>query len=205
MAKVKRNLLGEYSGKAGNIVFAYGKGKTTFRSRVEEMTAEPSDSQKVVRNKFTVLARMGGILSDVTRIGYDKNTHRSPQSFFVQENYNFLIEEPDNVSLDLSKLVLSKGSLPNLPALSKEILTNSINYTWVYNNYGKREDEVFLIALNQLEENTLIAKSNRGTEKISMDIPEQWFGDDIYFYYFCLNAKTNKKSKNYFLGVEKFS
>jgi hypothetical protein len=150
MAKTTDSLLGEISGKIGNVVITKWKGIRVIRSLpVQNDPATPV--QKEYRNKFTLVIRFINHIRPVINAGFKYNTERmtemnSATSYLMKRAVSMDSGQPQ---LDYPAVLVARGDLAGPLYPSAQRTEEGIAFTWTYNKRqesARGDDQVIALA-----------------------------------------------------------
>jgi Family of unknown function (DUF6266) len=138
MGTIEKGILGGYSGKVGTTVGSSWKGKSVIRSRPpSKRRGKPTEPQLERQAKFALITAFLRPLTDFLNITYSKSAAALMTGF--NKAFSVNSEAVSGVypafTVDYTKILLSKGSLPNAttPAAASTV-AGKLVYTWVDNS-----------------------------------------------------------------------
>jgi hypothetical protein len=136
MGRLLKGIFGGFYGKVGDLVGYTLNGKELIRTKGKS-SKPPSIRQLAVRQKIKLLNTALRPMLPVLNIGFalaTKGTDKNAFNQAVSDNFQeaFAGVYPDT-SIDYSKLLISKGSLPSPYQASAHILPGGIEFTWSLN------------------------------------------------------------------------
>jgi hypothetical protein len=144
MGTINKGILGGFSGKVGNIVGGRWKGIDYMRSLGSRRTTAPTERQKEQQMKFALIARflqpLANLLAKSFRSYAIKMTGiNSAMSYNLRRA---VMGTYPVFSIDYSKILISRGSLPNgLNPVAESLTAGTVNFSWLSNaGVGKALD-----------------------------------------------------------------
>jgi len=179
MAHLRNGIFGVFSGKLGNLVGYTINGEPVLRTR-GIITKPPSLAQLAVRQKIALLnALLCDILLFINAGFALQATGTTKNAFNIALSCNFKLAptgEYPNITLDYSKLLVSKGSLPTAQNALANLLPNGVEFTWATDPgmvWGTGNDRaMLLIYFPQSKQNISIlsgAQRREGRDFIPLD------------------------------------
>ncbi|WP_158960333.1 DUF6266 family protein [Myroides fluvii] len=161
MAKLENGIFGTFSGKVGNIVGVNIGGRNYIRAAPRKSSKEPSASQLKYREKFKLISSFLRPFNPIfTRyFGNDqgvKSRVNQALSYHIREA---MVEQDENFSIDMEKVVLSKGTLPlvNVIDVHTEDCSVTLNWTLIEGaNFGNGDDLLTVVGYNLQNGNLMI-------------------------------------------------
>ena len=136
MAKFAGGILGAFSGKVGSVIGGNWKGITYMRSQPAKRTSTPTQAQLEQQAKFTLAIRFTNVLSALFAISFRQyaNKMTGVNSAFSYLLKNAITGSYPGYSIDYSKVLISRGDLPNAEnPTAVAAVASKINFAWVDN------------------------------------------------------------------------
>ena len=156
MATFEKGYLGGFSGKVGNGVGSSWKGLDVLRSRPpRKRRGEPTDAQLEQQAKFTLITNLLLPLTDLLNVTYSKSAASRMSGFnkAFSVNNEAITGVFPAIAVDYPKILLSKGSLPNVGSpTAASTAAGKLAFSWVDNsgtNSSLSSDLVFVAAFNE--------------------------------------------------------
>ena len=136
MGTINKGILGGFSGKVGNIVGGRWKGIDYMRSLGSRRTTAPTEKQKEQQLKFALIVRflqpLANLLAKSFRSYAIKMTGmNSAMSYNLKKAVTGFYPV---FTIDYSKILISRGSMPNvLNPLAESLTPGKINFSWLNN------------------------------------------------------------------------
>ena len=209
MGKIKQGILGGFSGKVGPVVGSSWKGKAYMRARALSVHNPNTDAQKHVRAILSLVSKFVSKVQSAVLIGL-KNLAVGESECNVATRLNIaeaVQGTGELVSLDWTKVVLSRGALPNPNNLAAEAVEDEhqIKVSWKGNTGVTREalatDKITVVLYNSDRKTALIddtgERAASGTTKtVTIDHSPDWAGDSVQVFLFAhsLDGKLTSDS-----------
>ena len=212
MGKIKKGILGGFSGKTGTVVGGSWKGIEYMRSLATSVANPKTAAQVTVRSNFKTIASIMAKANPITKLSNWSNAKK--QSAFnaaVRINYDSAIV---NDEIDLERLSFgefSRVGLTNLHAAFENDETNfSLDLTWVNDADGSvsfADDMVVVVIVRtsadgNYEESTinyLDAKREDEQLHISIGLVESFNDGDTFYAY--VGAGHNPKKPKEIINI----
>lgn len=185
MGKIKKGILGGFSGKVGNVIGSSWKGISYMRSMPQNVAQTRSAAQSAQKERF---ARVIGFLQPITaylRVGY--NGVKEHQSAFNSAVSYVIKQAMTNESITYSKVLVSHGNLTPLTEASATKSDGKIAFAWT-NNTGQGNaqatDLTMPLVYNVTKKEAVYAThgATRAEGKVDVTIPTTWSADHLEFY-----------------------
>ena len=115
MGKVRMGILDGFKGKVGTVVGSFWKGKKVMRAYNEFPTNPRTSAQLIQRQKFALIASLGGVFTDFLKMtlrGYANGEQNSLIGQFVGQNINSVNVSGSTVEVDYETLSLTPPKSP---------------------------------------------------------------------------------------------
>jgi hypothetical protein len=212
MARIKKGILGGFSGKVGTVVGANWKEIAYMRSLPQKVKNPRTEAQLKQRAKFVLVVSLLKPLTAFLRIGWKLYANRQ-SAFNACTKYtlaNAVTGTYPNQKIDLEKLLVTRG---NLPSVTNPLLgTNGkvITMQWGNNsNIGtaKSTDKALAVVINQTTGEAMCITDgvNRSAGKQDVTLPVIWDGCDIFCYAGFISEDGKEVSNSYCYGQHKVS
>lgn len=207
MGKIKKGILGGFSGKVGSVVGAFWKGIAYMRSMAGSIHNPQTDKQMKVRDKFGMLSHTLSKLQGFLKVGFhNKAVRMNELDAALKENFNNAVGGTwPNYEMLYDKLVVSDGKLeaPSNPSASVDGSTLSI--TWSDNSgsgNAKAEDTAMILVYNPSKEQAVynLSAGERGDRQATISIPTVWNGDNVEVWLAMKSVDGDETSTSDYLG-----
>jgi len=209
MGTFEKGYLGGFSGKVGTAVGSTWKGLNVLRSNPpSKRRGQPSDLQLERQAKFSLMTNFLTPLTDLLNQTYSKSAAARMSGFnkAFSVNSEAITGVFPAFAVDYPKVLLSKGSLPNVtsPAAASTAV-GKLTFTWIDNsgiNSALSSDLAFVAAYNEeLQHWTFIQKAagrNAGTFTLDV-IP--FSGKPVQTYIGFMSADRKKVASSWYTGM----
>ena len=209
MGRIKKGILGGFSGKVGTVVGANWKTVSYIRSLPQNMKNPRTISQRRQRGKFTLVIALLKPLNALLRIGW-KLYARRQSPFNAATAYtlaNAVTGTFPNFQIDYTKLLISCGSLPPAANCKVDEAGSNVSISWE-NNSGagtaKATDTALIAVLNPTKGETIIVtagekRSTTGGQGTVL-LPVNWSGDRVHSYLGFVSENGKEVANSLYLG-----
>jgi len=146
-ARFDKGMFGGFTGRLGNVVGYTLNGKPVART-IGTITKPPTIPQMAVRQRMGLVTKVLSNMLGFINVGFELaviGTSRNPYNEATSDNFKLAtIGEYPDITLDYSKLLVSKGNLPPAENAVVNILPDGIEFTWTvpadidWNSYNDR-------------------------------------------------------------------
>ncbi|MBQ6047528.1 MAG: hypothetical protein IJL38_07925 [Bacteroidales bacterium] len=188
------------SGKLSNVIFYTVRGHKYLRMRPSSVTNPRSEAQQHHRSHFALASSFAHFVGGIYKVGYQYyNVGVCQRANFVKHIYHDAIR-PD-LTIDLHKLLISKGSLPQFTPTSVTEADSTLTLRWSI-GHGDPADTLNILVLNASRTIAMshIDEARRYDGSCRLAIPEDWEGDHIIVYCFWHNQRTRAVSVSVIAG-----
>jgi hypothetical protein len=188
MGKIKKGILGGFSGKVGTVVGANWKQISYIRSLPQKVRNPRTEAQLKQRSKIALVVSCLKPMLTFLRIGWKLYAHK--QSAFNAATSHALANAvtgtfPD-FKIDFKKVLISRGNLPPVVNTNVNPGSNNIEFSWDDNSdvgNALATDKLQIVVLNPLKDSALILEGdNRSKGEQTITIPASWTGDTTHVY-----------------------
>jgi len=207
MGRIRKGILGGFSGRVGTVVGGSWKGIAYMRSLPQKVKNPRTIGQKSQRTKFSLALALLQPLTAFLRTGWKLYAHKK-SPFNAAMSYvlaNVITGEYPDYSVDASKLLVSRGAL--IPAVNPtaEITGDNFVFSWEDNSgigTAKPTDKALIAILNQTKGEAIIdtagAKRSAGTQTVIL--PGDWAGDNVDVYLGFISEDGKEVANSVYLG-----
>jgi hypothetical protein len=207
MGRIKKGILGGFSGKVGTVVGASWKGISYMRSLPQSVKNPRTEAQVSQRTKFALTLSLLKPMTAFLRTGWKLYAHRQ-SPFNAATSYtlaNAIMGTYPDYEIDPSKVLVSRGSLtPAVNATATEAGGN-IAFSWDDNSgigSAKQTDKSLIAIVNSVKgeavTNTEGADRTTGTQSVSL--PAEWSGDTVQVYLGFISEDGREVANSVYLG-----
>jgi hypothetical protein len=189
MARLKNGINGDITGKVGNVVGAKWRDIHYIRSLPKKSNNPRTKGQVRQRSKFSVTMEFLKTITPYIRIGYKEYSTGRQTAFNAATSYNIknaTTENNDNIELDFTKVLVTRGSLITAPHIESEIVDGQLQICWdaTLKENARSNDLVMLLAYNPTKKEAIynICTAQRSHSTAQMQLPSDWNGDKIHTY-----------------------
>ena len=207
MGKLKKGILGGFSGKVGNVVGASWKGIDYIRSLPTTVRNPRTKGQVSQRTKFSVTMDFLKPLTPVIRQGFSADASGKITAMNAAMSYNLMNaitgEFPDLV-IDYERAVIARGSLYGSDSAAASAAAGEVAFDWdlVAANDAGMNDSVVLVAYNADKKdcvyNDSLGKRMEGYG--SLAVPATLAGDIVHTYIFFISEDGKRNSNSIYTG-----
>ena len=208
MGRIKKGILGGFSGKVGAVIGASWRGIDYMRGLPRNSAKPASEAQLAQQNKMTLLRNFLLGLDSIIETRFQNIEKFTPMNDALSYNLLNSIEGtyPEQ-SINFTQLLFSKGILMN--AWSPNVVStasNTIDFSWENGNFTPMraaDDTVTLVVYNPVK-NLFCELEDGGlrSDKFSrLIVPEDFKGDEVHCYMSFYSKNRKIASTNEYLGV----
>jgi hypothetical protein len=207
MGKIKKGILGGFSGKVGNVVGASWNGISYMRSLPQKVKNPRTQGQRSQRSKFAMVLHLLKPLTAFLRTGW-KLYAKGQSPFNAATSYtlaNAITGTYPNYQIDLSKLLVSRGSLSPAANGKAETTADKLVISWNDNSgtdSANTTDKALVAVLNPAkgETITITAGEKRTAGEQTIPMPEDWSGDEVHTYLGFVSEDGREIANSVYLG-----
>jgi hypothetical protein len=208
MGKIKKGILGGFSGKVGTVVGASWKGISYMRSLPQKVRNPRTEAQRMQRSKFALALSLLQPMTAFLRTGWKLHAHKqSPFNAAMSYIVNNAISGfyPD-YHIEADKVLVSRGTLTQ--AFNPGTLpvgSGHLQFTWDDNsgvNSAKPSDKTLIAVLNieKGEAFTDIAGAERSAGAQTVTLPTNWIGNNVEMYLGFISEDGKEVANSVYLG-----
>lgn len=210
MGKQISGILGPYTGKIGNVVGGKWRGRYTTRVYTSEVANPNTEKQQQVRARFSELAKLASAMKCPIDMGFAypaKSQKVLEQNVFFTENWRaVLATSVDDVIVNYSELLLSKGPMPSpVPGAVDWGSTEHLTLEFPFSaNVGQGcggatvsgTDEVYVYIYSpEMGQGMLSSSSLASGESVVMTVPNAWSGIEVQAWMFLIGREGSSLGK----------
>lgn len=208
MAEIEKGILGGFSGKVGTVVGSNWRGKNIIRSLPKKSKRIASDLQLLQREKFRLVAQFLAPLSRLTGKYFGQyQGAKSRSNLAMSHQLMEAVVETDGVlSLDFSKVLLTKGTVPIVQIESSIIENNALTIAWTSNaDFGlaKATDRLIVVVYSKAHKLFYVIESEatRADETLTAPLPTDWGTADNEVWVCWVSENALSCSTSMYLGA----
>lgn len=209
MATFTSSTFGLISGRHGTAVAAVTKdGKNILR--IHRKPTNPNTAKQLAhREKFGLVNQSMTPLRQIVREGYnDSSGFRKACGDAIR---NAVIETPEGIKIDFSKVKIAGGELQDLLSASTTKQEDGLSYQFDWDTTigfqsreGNLNDDVHIVIFDETSGLSIrfdsVAERKAGTAKIT--IPEIWKGKKLHAWLYLSDKSNLYHSGSYYLPIE---
>lgn len=207
MGKIQQGILGGFSGKVGTVIGGSWKGVSYMRSIPKSVHNPQTIGQMSQRNKFALVINFLKPMSGFIRVGYRLYSDKQ-SAFNAAMAYNLanaISGTYPDYSIDLSKVLVSRGALPAVVNAQVAAANGSVNLTWEDNSgvgSAKPTDKALVVVYNATK--GLAVYETAGVERMAttdtISVPSDWIGDSADLFLGFISEDGKEVSNSVYLG-----
>lgn len=208
MAELSIGILGGFSGKVGTVVGANWRGKDIIRAKPKKKKRVGSELQVKQRAKFKLIAHFLAPLNKITAkyFGQYQGSKSRTNLAMSHQLLETVVETGENFEIDYSKVVITKGNLPQVTVTDIVKENDKMHISWSANMVSKiaqDNDKIVPILYSSTQKMFYLPEETvmRSEQSIQIPLPETWVGNEIVLWFVVVNAKENDCSNSLFLGL----
>jgi hypothetical protein len=155
MGRIKKGILGGFSGKVGTVVGASWRGIEYMRSMPSKRKGADTERQLAQKTKFTLMREFLKSMPDLLTMGYKGQALQMTElnSALSYHLKNAVTGTYPDFSIVYPQVLLTRGNLPNATAPAAAAgAAGSINFSWTDNSgigKAKASDKAILVAYSE--------------------------------------------------------
>ncbi len=195
MGTYKQGIYGPYSGRVGNVIGSFWKGRCIMRIRAASFTDANTIPQQIQRMKWKLVSAFVKANSKLVRLGFGAadatlTAFNSAMKFNIPEAITGTFPE---LKLELSQATLAMGNLlPVEGALMSSTVANTLQVDWAdnTNNVDAFEDDNLMIAVIDTATGEVMHFNgySRMDETATLTLSENWASRTVNAIGFFLKA-----------------
>ncbi|WP_310992296.1 DUF6266 family protein [Aequorivita marina] len=208
MGTFQKGILGGFRGKVGSVVGVRWRDKYVMRSLPETKDRPPTEEQRKVRERFSLVARFLNPMKPIVDKYFGKKQgDKSP--FNLATSYHIrqaVLEVGPDFVMDYQKVLISKGDLSGLqsPVLTAPA-ANTMQLDYVDNTgqgFAKADDQllVVLYAADLHEYQLFTPAGMRDETVVNLPLPPYWTGQAINAWATFVDAEEKQVATSSYLG-----
>ena len=208
MGKIRKGILGGFSGKVGTVVGASWKGIAYMRSLPQKVRNPRTEPQRMQRSKFALSLNFLQPMNGLLRTGWKLYAHRqSPINAAMSYTIdNAIMGAYPNYAIDPSKVFVSRGGLA--PALNASVTASTsatVIFSWNDNSgssAAKQTDKALLVAVNPEKSDAVFDANSarRADSTMTVTVPADWAGDTVHAYMGFVSEDGREVANSVYLG-----
>lgn len=209
MGKSYQGILGNFSGKVGNVVGRIRQGRTIY-SVYQPMVANPrTDDQVAARNKFAMMVECLKSFSGFLKTSFRSlDGYKTGNPFSSAVGYNLRNGVVSGTPLDINyaQTVVSVGGVDKPYSPSAAADGTTLTVTWADNSgmgNAQATDKIMVLAYNTDKKDAVYNTSlaDRATRNATMALPTAWSGDSVEVWLAVVRPSTGDCSMSTHLAT----
>lgn len=194
-------------GSIGKYVFATWRGIPYLRSKPKPRIDKPTASQLEHRARFALGMNLVSAMDSLFEIGYrnEDPERKTPYNHAISQIMNnAIVGEASDQRIDYSRMLISRGKLPNVENASVVNIEGSIVFNWEDNTgtgSAKSSDRILLaVWCEELNDCVFIADAafrKSGTARLPV---EDFIGKKVQTYISCISPNGKKTATSIYTG-----
>lgn len=167
-----------------------------------------SELQVKQRAKFKLIAHFLAPLNKITAkyFGQYQGSKSRTNLALSHQLLETVVETGENFEIDYSKVVITKGNLPQVTVTDIVKENDKIHISWSANMVSKiaqDNDKIVPILYSSTQKMFYLPEETvmRSEQSIQIPLPETWVGNEIVLWFVVVNAKENDCSNSLFLDL----
>lgn len=207
MGRIKKGILGGFSGKVGTVIGANWRGIDYIRALPKKSKKPATAKQLSQQNKMTLLRGFLLALDEIIEPCFQNNEKYTPMNDALSYNLkNSITGNYPTQSISFPQFLYSKGDLMSCwtpKAISTTI--HAVDFSWDNGNFSPlraADDQVTLVVYSPATNNFchLTNAARRADKQARLIIPENFSGHTLHCYISFYSADRNLASTNEYLG-----
>lgn len=207
MAKIKKGILGAFSGKVGPVIGGMWKNIAYIRAVSKTGTSpKRTPGQIATQEKMRFINTFLMPFHNYIRIGLKNEAENQTEiSVAFKANYHeSIIGRHPNLNVDFSKFIFSKGNLPMVKNMVVILIEDTLQFTWEFDasSLGRFNDQLMIVVYSPKLKNTtgFIGGIDRRAKKCSFQLNERFRGKPIEVYASITSLDRKRIANNVYLG-----
>ncbi len=207
MAKIKKGILGAFSGKVGPVIGGMWKTIAYIKAVPKTDTKRMrSPKQIATQEKMKFINNFLVPFHPYITVGMKNEAESQTEiSAAFKANYHeAILGTSPNLSVDYSKFIFSRGVLPMVTDMTALLVNDTIQFTWECNNSKKTnfDDQLMIVAYSSDLKKAVgfIGGVNRSATKCNFQLNERFRGKAIEVYASITSLDRKRIANNVYLG-----
>jgi len=208
MGRIKKGILGGFSGKVGTVVGASWKGISYMRSLPQSLKNPRTLAQLSQRSKFALVQHLLQPLNDILRIGWKLHAQRkSPVNAATAYTLtNAVSGEYPDYKIVPGKLLVSRGTLTGVTNAFVSCSGGQVEFQWEDNSgngsaQGTDKALVAIVNFAKGEVVTITAGAARHDCVQNVAVSSEWSGDEVHAYMGFVSENGKEVANSVYLGA----
>lgn len=207
MGKIKKGILGGFSGKVGTVIGSSWNGISYMRGLTQHFTDARTESQLKQRAKFYLAMEFLKPIKAYIRVGYNsyavkKSAFNAAVSYVMK---NAIGGSYPEFAINHARMLVSRGDLTPPKNAIATMSDNSVTITWMDNSgVGNADANDYSMPLAYNENKGIAVFSTAGTprssQSVTLTLPNDWNGDTVVLYVGFISVDGMSMANSTFLG-----
>ena len=209
MGKIRKGVLGGFSGKVGTVIGSSWNGISYMRGLPQHFNDAKTPKQLQQRAKFNKAMEFLKPIKEFIRVGYKtyavkKSAFNAAVSYMVK---NAVGGSYPDIEINYSRVFVSRGDLTPPKDVAATISERCVTITWSDNSAEGSADATDLsmpLSYNVSKGQTVfeITASTRSSQSVALPLPSDWIGDTIHLYLGFISEDGMEVANSVYLGCE---
>ena len=209
MGKIRKGVLGGFSGKVGTVIGSSWNGISYMRSLPQHFNDAKTPRQLQQRAKFNKAMEFLTPIKDYIRVGYKtyavkKSAFNAAVSYVVK---NAVGGSYPDIEINYPRALVSRGDLTPPKDVAATVSKHCVTITWTDNSAEGSADASDLsmpLAYNVSKGQTVfeIAATTRSSQSVVLPLLSNWLGDTIQLYLGFISEDGTEVANSVYLGSE---
>jgi hypothetical protein len=206
MATIKSGILGNVSGKVGNVVGGTWKGINYLRTMPAGISNPNTELQASQRLKFSTVAKFLQPITEFIRVGYKTQAVKMTASnaAFSYNFHNALAGDFPDYSIDYPHAMVSRGNLAgaiNPACTSTEAAKIHMSWEMIAGTGQASETDTAIFVICNADKQEAVYSLNAGTRSdggLDVTLPASYSGDTVHCYiaFMTMNSVLGGQARN---------
>ena len=208
MGRIRKGILGGFSGKVGTVVGATWKGIAYMRSLPQSVKNPRTLMQRTQRSRFSVALGFLKLVNAVLKVGWRafavrQSAINAAMSYTID---NAVTGSYPDYAIDAGKVLVSRGGLT--PAFDVElgVASNAVLVKWENNSgvgsaLGTDRALIALVNQGKGEAVTVVGGAERSTGRQEVVVSDAWANCDVDCYLGFVSEDGKEVSNSVYMGV----
>ncbi|WP_027377920.1 DUF6266 family protein [Kaistella palustris] len=209
MARIKKGILGGFSGTVGTVVGANWRGMDVIRSRPKSSGGKGTPLQLMQRAKFALAVKFQNSLRSMQSRLYGENAGVKSRvnlaaSYLLREVVDYV---NDQAVLRMEKVIVTKGVVTGFQNLAvADAADQTLNFTWTDNSSQMmaKATDIFCTAVYEEESGEFAISEGPETRVAAaalVVLPEIWAEKTVHVYAFFQTQEQDEACNSVYLGT----
>lgn len=207
MGKIKKGVLGGFSGKVGPVIGSSWNGISYMRGIPQHVTDARTTAQLQQRAKFYLAMEFLKPIKDYIRVGFKtyaihKSAFNAAMSYVVK---NSISGEYPDYGINYPRMLVTRGDLTPPKEATATLSAGIVTITWHDNStegFAAATDLSMPLAFNISKGLAVFetAATTRVSQSVTLTLPPDWSGDTIQLYLGFISEDGSAVANSVYLG-----